>query len=361
MSSVAVALSGGVDSSVAALLLKKAGHEVVGITFKNFDLNDMAKDPSPRNCCSIEHLNNARAVCDSLEIPHYVINRVEQFARDVLSNFRQSYLQGLTPNPCVRCNSLVRWPEMIHLADDLNLDYIATGHYARIVKYHDNFAISRSDNSAKDQSYALWGVKQEYLARTLMPLGELTKSQVREIAADNGLINASMPESQDICFVPEGKYFDMLELTSPGPIVNLEGTVLGEHKGISHYTIGQRQGLGISHPEPLYVLKIDVENNKLVVGTEQFIFRTSFDIRCSNWFIKLSEGDEIACMAKIRYRHQAASCRVKIEPDGRASVNFLDPQRAITPGQSAVFYDEQTLLGGGIIEVVHEQEEPLFG
>lgn len=360
MKSVAVAMSGGVDSSVAALLLKNAGYNVVGITFKNFDLNELAADPSPRNCCSIEHLNNARIVCDSLGIPHYVLNRVEQFGKEVLNNFRQSYGLGLTPNPCVRCNSLVRWPEMIRLADKLNLDCIATGHYARIIKSHDNFMISKADNSSKDQSYALWGIKPDYLARTLLPIGEFTKSRVRQIAADNNLVNAAMPESQDICFVPEGKYTDILDGTAPGEIIDGEGRILGKHKGLAHYTIGQRRGLGISYPEPLYVLKIDIENNKLIVGTEDLIFRSSFKIKCTNWFIQLHEGDELACMAKIRYRHESALCRVKIKPDSKAEVSFLKAQRAITPGQSAVFYDNQTLLGGGVIDFVYEQAQRLF-
>jgi tRNA-specific 2-thiouridylase len=353
MSTVIVAMSGGVDSSVAALLLKKQGNDVIGITFKNFDLSDVSITQSPKNCCSVEHLNNARKVCDQLGIPHYVINRIDQFKKEVLDDFKQAYLRGITPNPCVRCNSLVRWPELIHLADDLNAEYVATGHYAKIITDDGRYLIRRADNSAKDQSYALWGVNPEFLKHTLFPIGEYVKADIRQIAKDNSLSSAGLPESQDICFVPEGSYTDLLDSGEPGEIVTEDGEVLGEHKGLQHYTIGQRRGLGIAYPEPLYVLKIDLDNNRLIVGTADKAFRKRFTIHSTNWFIKAEPGYEINCRAKIRYRHEPAECAVKIMPERTAKIEFAEPARAITPGQSAVFYDGPVMIGGGVIDTVY--------
>jgi tRNA-specific 2-thiouridylase len=353
MKTVIAAISGGVDSSVAALLLKQQGFSVIGITFKNFDLEDVSITQSPKNCCSVEHLNNARKVCDQLDIPHYVINRIDQFKREVLDNFKQAYLQGITPNPCVRCNSLVRWPELNHLADDLNADYIATGHYAKIIRQGERFLIARADNTAKDQSYALWGIDPDYLKRTLFPIGDYAKADIRQLAKDNNLSSAGLPESQDICFVPEGSYADLLDSGSPGDIVTEDGRALGQHKGLQHYTIGQRRGLGIAYPEPLYVLKIDLDNNRLIVGISDKAFRQRFTVHSTNWFIDVETGREIKCRSKIRYRHDPADCTVKILPDNKAEIEFAVPARAITPGQSAVFYDDLTLLGGGVIDTVY--------
>ncbi|MCP4581397.1 MAG: tRNA 2-thiouridine(34) synthase MnmA [candidate division Zixibacteria bacterium] len=352
MKTVLLAISGGVDSSVAAALLKDKGYDVVGITFKNFDQNDLGLDASPKSCCSVELLNNARLVCDSLDIPHYVINRVELFEKEVIADFRNSYSQGLTPNPCIRCNSLVRWPELIHLADDLGYYYVATGHYARINDDGGRSMIKRAKNPAKDQSYALWGISPEYLQRTLLPLGEYSKKEVRDIAAKHSFASAETAESQDICFVPEGKYTDMMDDSSPGEIVDSKGLILGKHKGLDHYTIGQRRGLGISSPEPLYVLNIDLDNNRLVVGTDDYLFKSKFEAIKTNWFIDTAAGDKIDCLAKIRYRHEPAPCVVRILKDDRVEVSFAKPQRAITPGQSAVFYDGKTLLGGGVVDSV---------
>jgi len=347
-----LAISGGVDSSVAAALLKEGGYEVVAVTFKNFDYNDYSNDPSPKNCCSIGTLNKARIVCDRLNVPHYVINRVDQFAKEVITNFRESYEQGITPNPCVRCNSLVRWPELIQLADELGIDFVATGHYARIKDEKGRLLIHKAEFDDKDQTYALWGIKREYLPRTLFPVGGYAKHQIKKIALKYDFVDADYIESQDICFVPDGKYTDVLGVSTPGEIVDTDGKLIGEHKGLQHYTIGQRRGLGISYPEPLYVFKIDLEANRLIVGTDKHIFKSRFTVKDSNWFIDISDGNEIRCLAKIRYRHEPAPCFVKIMGNDGIEVVFEEPQRAITPGQSAVFYDGPALLGGGVIDTV---------
>jgi tRNA-specific 2-thiouridylase len=350
MRSVIVALSGGVDSSVAALLLKQQEYKVIGITFKNFNYDKYSAESYAGNCCSPEALNNAGKLCDLLQIPHYVLNRVDMFERVVVDNFKSEYLKGMTPNPCVRCNSLVRWPQLIRLADDLGVDFVATGHYAGIVKKNGDYLIKRAKYQAKDQTYALWGINPEYLKRTIFPVGDYAKDQIRRVAGENGLGNAFSRESQDICFVPEGDYASLLGELPPGEIVDTAGQVMGRHKGLGHYTIGQRHGLGIANPEPLYVLKIEPESNRLVIGTKEQLLKSSFEAASTNWFIDISPGDEIKCEAKIRYRHQPAACAVTVEDKNRALVVFDHPQKAITPGQSAVFYVDDTLIGGGVIE-----------
>jgi tRNA-uridine 2-sulfurtransferase len=349
MARVLVAMSGGVDSTVAASMLAEQGYDVVGVTFKNFNLNELAPKESKRNCCSIELINNARQACNRLSIPHYVIDRSEIFKLRVLDNFRDSYLNGLTPNPCVRCNSLVRWPELIGLADQMEAEFVATGHYARVGKHEGEWRIFRAMSVAKDQSYALWGIKPEFLARTFLPIGDYVKDKIRQIAAEHDFKSAEQPDSQDICFVPEGKYSDLFAKIMSGDIINARGEILGRHKGLVNYTIGQRRGLGIANPEPLYVVNILTDQNKIVVGTESELYRRNMEIGETNWFINVADISTLKCQAKIRYRHDPSPCTISLGENDRATVTFEEPQRAITPGQSAVFYDDEMVLGGGII------------
>jgi len=350
MSSVLVAMSGGVDSSVAAALLKDDGYDVVGLTFINFDFRRLNPDKSVQHCCSHETVNNARNVCDCLNIPHYVINRVDQFGKKVLENFKSSYFKGLTPNPCIRCNSLVRWPELINFAEKLGVEFIATGHYARIKSDNGHYMIYRAYSKAKDQSYALWAIKPDFLKRTLLPVGCYEKNQIRDIATKHNILNAFYPESQDLCFVMDAKYADVIGFLKSGDIVDNHGKILGKHKGLINYTVGQRRGIGVSAQEPLYVLEIDTDHNRLIVGTDEQLLKSDFEVEKANWFVKVSAGDEINCLAKIRYRHEAVSCVVRIKTKDEVAVRFREPQRAITPGQSAVFYDGEALLGGGVIK-----------
>jgi tRNA-specific 2-thiouridylase len=349
MSKVLVAMSGGVDSTMAAFLLVERGFDVIGITFKNFDLNELAPRDAKSNCCSIELINNARQACGMLGIPHYVIDRTEVFRRKVLDNFRDSYLRGLTPNPCVRCNSLVRWPELISLANQMGADYVATGHYARIGRLGGENRIFRALSAGKDQSYALWGIEAGYLKRTILPIGDYEKSDIRKIAAQHGFASAEQPESQDICFVPEGKYSDLFGRTTAGDIINVKGEVVGRHKGLINYTIGQRKGIGIANQHPLYVVNILTDQNRIVIGNERDLYKDRMELGECNWFISHYTGMILNCKAKIRYRHEPSDCSVEIKGPDRAIVDFSRPQRAITPGQSAVFYDNDMVLGGGVI------------
>lgn len=352
MNRVMVAMSGGVDSSVAAALLQEQGYDVVGVTMKLLDLPDeVAGD---RGCCSLEAVRRAQAVCRRLRIPHYTLNLAACFAREVLAPFVAEYARGRTPNPCLRCNMAVKWGELLRRARSVGFEYLATGHYARLEYVSGRWRLRRGVDSAKDQSYALYGLTQEMLAHTLLPLGRLTKAQVRARAAELGLPTADVEESQDICFIPGGDYREFLRDRipfRPGPIVDEQGRVLGEHEGLPAYTVGQRKGLSVGVGEPLFVLAKDVDRNRLIVGPREALARREVLVEEVNWVSceEPAPGEAIPAEVEVRYRGEPIAAQVTADPPGRARLHLAEHDQAVTPGQAAVWYQGEMLLGGGII------------
>ena len=364
---VLVAMSGGVDSSVTAALLKEQGYEVIGVTFhlwgENKDLRNL------RSCCGLASVEDACRVAHKIEIPHLVVNMVDFFTQTVVANFINEYARGRTPNPCIRCNEFVKFGVFLKVAEKLEADFVATGHYARILKGDDGlYHLLKAVDREKDQSYVLYVLNQSIMAKILLPLGNYTKPQVREIAKRLGLPVHDKPESQEICFVDTGDYRDFLkkmkpDLIKPGPIVTEDGKVIGTHMGVAFYTIGQRHGLGISNPsgEPLYVVKVDAETNTIVVGRRDSVLTKEAVVEAVNWVGGEPPKESIRSRVKHRYRSPEGLAWVEPIDKNKVKVIWDEPQWAVTPGQSAVFYDAEVgeeVLGGGIICETKSKRSP---
>lgn len=353
---VVVGMSGGVDSSVAAYLLKKQGYEVIGMTMQIWQEESKEEVENNGGCCGLSAVDDARRVCQKLEIPHYVVNFREDFNHKVIDYFAKEYFKGKTPNPCIACNRYIKWESMLNKALQLEADYIATGHYAKVVYIPESnrFALKMSSALGKDQTYALYNLTQEQLKRTLMPLGDYNKTQIREIAEDIGLLVASKPDSQEICFIPDNNYGRFLKENYntpvvPGNFVDRRGNVLGKHKGIIHYTIGQRKGLGISYGKPMFVVEIRSGENEVVLGEHQEVFQNVLYANQLNFMVFEKLEGPLRVDAKIRYSHKKVPCTIEMNDNNILKCEFDEPQRAITPGQAVVFYDGDIVLGGGTI------------
>ena len=346
-------MSGGVDSSVAALLLKEQGYDVVGATMR---LWHEADDKSrPGGCCALTDVHDAKRVCDKLGIRHYVLNLEKEFKKYVVDEFVKEYLQGRTPNPCIVCNEIMKFGFFLKKAEALGFDYIATGHYANVESSGGIFKLKKGLDLKKDQSYVLYRLTQKELSKLILPLGKMTKPEIRKLAEDAKLPVAHKAESQEICFV-RTNYADFLngyvpgaaKHIKPGPIVDKKGKIIGKHKGFPFYTIGQRSGLGISHPVPLYVVKIDPNSNTLTAGEKADVYSRTAIVEGVNWVGAKPKKFPLSCSVKIRYLHKEAPAKLHIKGK-HVLVEFKEFQMAITPGQSAVFYKNNAVLGGGII------------
>lgn len=351
-----IAMSGGVDSSVAAFLIKNQGYECIGATMKLFHNEDVCI-PRENSCCSLEDVEDARSVACSLGIPYYVFNFTDRFREDVIDRFVNAYETGATPNPCIDCNRYMKFEKLFLRAQELNYDYVVTGHYAQ-TQYDENsgrYLLKKAIDETKDQSYVLYSMTQQQLAHTLFPLGELRKTEVRQIAESHGFVNAKKHDSQDICFVQSGTYADFIrqhtgKIYPPGNFILKNGTVLGTHKGIINYTVGQRKGLGISYDEPLYVMEINAHDNTVILGTDSDLYSKTLTANNIN-LISVSKIEKPARIkAKVRYRQTEQPATVIQTGDDSITVEFDEPQRAITKGQAVVLYDGDTVLGGGTIQ-----------
>ena len=364
---IAVAMSGGVDSSAAAALLKEQGHELVGFTMQLWNQRrgisvDENGDPLPSRCCSLDDVYDARRVAEGLGFPFYVLNLEKEFEKSVVEPFVQSYLAGETPIPCVACNSRLKFASLDKMAVSLGCDKVATGHFARVIydEAADRYRLFRGKNHWKDQSYFLWELTQDQLSRAYFPLGEMQKEEVRDIARDAELYVAEKKESQEICFVPDGKYSEFIdryldhenradEMPVGGEIVNTAGETVGTHTGIHRYTVGQRRGLGIASEKPLYVIQIERAKNQIIIGEDKELESIEFTAKGVNWVAFDEPSEPVRADVKVRYRHEPASATIHALPDAEARIVFDEPQRAITPGQATIFYNGDEVVGGGWI------------
>lgn len=348
---VVVGLSGGVDSSVAAYLLKEQGYDVIGVTMQTWQENNSDKDI----CSGGSAVIDAGRIAEKLDIPYHVVNFEKEFKKKVMDYFINEYLNGRTPNPCTVCNRYVKWEALIDKGLEMGADYIATGHYARIdMLENGRYAIRMAQSSYKDQTYALYNLTQEQLARTIMPVGQYTKDEIRQIAAKLDLEIANKPDSQDICFVPDGDYASFIEKstgvkTEQGNFVDVNGNIIGRHKGIIHYTIGQRKGLNLAMGTPVFVKAIRPETNEVVIGDASQIMSDTVYVDNVNCMGLADFDKEVRLIGKIRYAHKGAWCTVKMQESGLLKCVFDEPQRAVTPGQALVLYDGEYVMGGGTI------------
>ncbi|MDY4968975.1 MAG: tRNA 2-thiouridine(34) synthase MnmA [Lachnospiraceae bacterium] len=350
-----IAMSGGVDSSVAALLMKERGYDCMGITMKLYN-NEEIGISREKTCCSLDDVEDARQVAGKVGIPFYVLNFSDHFEECVIRRFVDTWQSGGTPNPCIDCNRFIKFDRLMQRMKELQYDYVVTGHYARVCfdEKRGRYLLRKAVDLSKDQSYVLYGMTQEQLAHTLFPLGEFHKSEIREIAEKNGFINARKHDSQDICFVPDGDYAAFIERytgkrAEPGSFVSKNGTVLGTHKGLIRYTIGQRRGLGLSVPRPLYVCGKDMERNEVILGEQQELFTDTLEADHLNLISVEKIEQPLRCKARIRYKQQEDSAEVVQLSGDRIRVVFDRPQRGITKGQAVVLYDGDIVIGGGTI------------
>lgn len=352
MSKALIAMSGGVDSSVAAYLMGLEGFDRIGATMKLWTGEETVE--VGKTCCSTDDAEDARSVAHRLGFPHYVFNFSGDFRREVIERFVCAYEAGATPNPCVDCNRRLKFDRLYRRATELGCDCIVTGHYARIERAGDRYLLKKAISQEKDQSYVLWSLTQEQLAHTRFPLGALSKEETRRIAAEQGFLNADKPDSQDICFVPDGDYAAFIcryrgHGYPEGDFVDTEGRVLGRHRGIIHYTLGQRKGLGLAMGEPRYVVGIEPQTDRVVLGRNADLFSRELDAEDVNWIACDEPTGTLRVRAKVRYRQAEQWATVSVPERGRLHLVFDEPQRAITRGQSAVLYDGDTVLGGGVI------------
>ena len=353
---VVVGLSGGVDSSVAAYLLKKQGYDVIGVTMQICQEQEVIEEEENGGCCGLSAVDDARRVAQALDIPYYVMNFRQVFQKQVMDYFVEEYLQGRTPNPCIACNRYVKWESLLQRGLELGADYIATGHYARIIQLpNGRYSLKTSKTTAKDQTYALYNLTQHQLSHTLMPVGEYTKEEIRQIAEEAGLPVAHKADSQEICFIPDNDYAGFIDreakdrVPKPGNFVTTDGKILGQHKGITHYTIGQRKGLNLSMGKPVFVTKICPKTNEVIIGDNEDVFTNTLLCKNINYMGMEDLNQPRKVFAKIRYAHKGEMCLLEKVGEDMIRCTFDNPVRAVTPGQAVVFYEQDYVLGGGTI------------